>query len=384
MDLSGRWSDNAHYGMTRDETKKLYKHATEVLGIKMHPLESLEWWNTPTIEEQQEQLQQQMERVTTTPSRQMMTATGVPLHVKNMRMQQNMSMQQNMMMQQNAKDLALEMIDKAIDKVTNKAIEKLSVKAGKVTPIKDILNPLKEDYRKEIRQTIENEIPAKPENPKIYKSQENQKQQQPQSNTTRELNSTSPDTWVYKYKVGGKENFYCVPENFEFPHKLDLKGGFGLWLNGDPSFESVITVNNQEIRKKTPIMPYRMLRGTPGAKLPRALAKKFGASWKVMEVMTEGVCLDPNRQYLGKELDQLYRQGLKKIEDKAEYTFQQQGHMKWTLSTWSRKLHPTEIEKNGTERDKSRLTKKSVPHPKKRKRSPNTAAIPKKTPRVDS
>ena len=117
-------------------------------------------------------------------------------------------------------------------------------------------------------------------------------------------------------------------------------------------------------------------------RLPRALAKKFGVSWKVMKVMTEGVQLDPNRQYSGKEQDQLFTQGLEKIKDKAEYTFQQKGHMKWTLSTWSRKLHPTEIEKNGTERDKSRLTKKSASHPKKRKRSPNTAAIPKKTPRV--
>ena len=323
MDLSGMWSSNAHYGMTRAESKKLYKHATEKLGIKMLPLESYTWWNTPSVEELRGQHQEQMERVTTTPSGQSMTATGVPLHVKNMRMQQN------------AQDLAIETrdhvimthlseIDMAINKTMKNAIEESSLRAGQNAPafIQDIANQLTE----EVGQITEKVLEKVEANLKMYKSQEHQNQQQPQSNTTRELTSTSPDTWLYKYKVGGKEKTYCVPENYDFPLTLGLRRGFGLWLNGAPLFESDVTVNGQKITKKTPVMPYHMF-GRKNFKLPRALAKKFGASWKVFKVMTEGVQLDPNKQYFFKEQDQLFYQGLKKIEDKAEYAFQQPGHM---------------------------------------------------------
>ena len=63
-------------------------------------------------------------------------------------------------------------------------------------------------------------------------------------------------------------------------------------------------------------------------------------------------------------MKEYYDIGLQHLLDEVEYIKQMKGYDKWTVSTWSKRLLPGEIRKNGSEADKERLPPESY-HNKK-------------------
>jgi hypothetical protein len=288
--------------------------------------------------------------VTIKPSNKM-TATGVPPHVKQLKILRAL-FEQNQSILTGLSNLVPQMAEKVTE-----AIENAAITGGNVTPtylqnlitqVTDKIDGLDRRFN-HVEGLIKEGVPLL---------------QQPQATSATVFDSSStPGQWRYCY--GGR--FYSVPKGFELPMKLKLRAAFGLWINGDPSRKSYqkLPGSSEEVLTATPIKSYRMIKT---AMLPKNVANQFKASWMPILKLMTSVCNNLPALATGQALDELYKQGLDQVRKNAAYIFAKGGYTDWTLSTWSRKISPSAIKNNGTAADNARLERIPVPHQRKRKR----------------
>jgi hypothetical protein len=286
--------------------------------------------------------------VTIKPSRKM-KATGVPPHVKQLKILSVLIDQTQSILK------ALSNLLPQMRESIAEAIENASINGGHVTPkyLQSLIAQVTAKIDGLDRRFCDVEGLIR----------EGVQIQQPQGTSATVFDSNTPDQWRYCYEG----RFYSVPRGFELPMRLKLRAAFGLWINGDPSRKSYqkLPGKSEVILTATPIKPYRMIKPTM---LPKEVACKFRVSWMpILKLMTSG---NNNLPALatGKALDDLYNQGLGQIMSNAAYIFAKGGDTDWAISTWSRKILPSAIKNNGTSGDKARLGRIPVPHQRKRKR----------------
>ena len=174
------------------------------------------------------------------------------------------------------------------------------------------------------------------------------------------------------YFYDGKH--YIVPKGYHLPDKTQLFDAFDLYVRGNAGHCSI---DEEEKLVSTPILPLAMWKG---ANLPKGnLFAKFKTGWqrvlkKMVEADYESKGLDELTQFIEenqgrnvsiqKVKEYYYDIGLQHLLDEVEYIKQMKGYDKWTVSTWSKRLLPGEIRKNGSEADKERLPPESY-HNKK-------------------
>jgi hypothetical protein len=319
--------------------------AAQTLPLNFRPKmkKFLEWQNT--------ELLTYLKRYVTIKPSNKMTATGVPPHVKQLKILRAL-FEQNQSILTGLSNLVPQMAEKVTE-----AIENAAITGGNVTPtylqnlitqVTDKIDGLDRRFN-HVEGLIKEGVPLL---------------QQPQATSATVFDSSStPGQWRYCY--GGR--FYSVPKGFELPMKLKLRAAFGLWINGDPSRKSYqkLPGSSEEVLTATPIKSYRMIKT---AMLPKNVANQFKASWMPILKLMTSVCNNLPALATGQALDELYKQGLDQVRKNAAYIFAKGGYTDWTLSTWSRKISPSAIKNNGTAADNARLERIPVPHQRKRKR----------------
>lgn len=165
--------------------------------------------------------------------------------------------------------------------------------------------------------------------------------------------------------------YWHVPKNFQFPKSCSRRRAFDLWLLGLPNFKTVDG-------KDAPIMPFRRMKPKY---LPKVSASKLKIDW--VPVMTkmlsapnlpEGIA---NANTLSNEkIEEAYAVGTAYLKNQVSYIFtkpQFKGHCTWSVATWSLRLRYSQIKKYGTVEDIANLpepTKKNQPR-KRNERSNN-------------
>jgi hypothetical protein len=150
--------------------------------------------------------------------------------------------------------------------------------------------------------------------------------------------------------------FWFVPKLFKLPRRVKLETGWRLWVQGLPGFQME---DGDHIARAAPIRPFRKFKN---GMLPPEVKKTFGLHWSpIFKVMEETPGLEiPNdpSSIDGDFLANSFacaKEYLK--EHRVQYAFQKlrANPDEWEVSTWSKHVRRSEIEKYGTEVDKANL-----------------------------
>jgi len=174
-----------------------------------------------------------------------------------------------------------------------------------------------------------------------------------------------------QYTYSYADRTWDVPEGFTLPANTNRRSAWDLWLHGDPNRMSVVDGK----MKCTPIKPFRLLKPS---RLPKDVATSFKLSWMpIMNEMTNAPSLEipANASEITAEVSScLFDIGTAHVRSKAAYIWDNNKYKKrdsWSVSTWSMRVRRASILKNGTEEDKRQLpeeTRFNRPHTGQRKK----------------
>jgi hypothetical protein len=155
--------------------------------------------------------------------------------------------------------------------------------------------------------------------------------------------ATSTRPIVYRtYSHSGR--FWHMPKTFALPPRMKLDTGWKIWRHGIPCHQ--ITAN--ETSQLAPNRPFRHFKNDM---LSKHISQGFNLHWRpIFEVMEACPGLD-----LADE--DSFERGIAFLKSRVEYVFNKRRAkpMQWELSTWSKHVQRSSIEKNGTESDKAAL-----------------------------
>ena len=91
--------------------------------------------------------------------------------------------------------------------------------------------------------------------------------------------------------------------------------------------------------------------------MPKSAKSTFRINWIPIFSIMDRVVVDCKieHEFSSHDVDRLYAEGTDILKTRASYCFQNSNHRLWTVSTWSRKVSASFIEKYGTEQDKLAL-----------------------------
>jgi hypothetical protein len=153
---------------------------------------------------------------------------------------------------------------------------------------------------------------------------------------------------------GGR--FWNVPKTFQLPTRVKLENGWRLWVQGLPGFQ---IEDEDHIARAAPIRPFRKFTNNM---LPPEVKTSFGLHWspifKVMEetpgleIPNDPSSIDSDFLMNSFALAKNYLKG-----QRVQYVFQKRRAKpdEWEISTWSKHVRRSEIEKHGTDTDKANL-----------------------------
>jgi hypothetical protein len=148
---------------------------------------------------------------------------------------------------------------------------------------------------------------------------------------------------VYRtYTHSGR--FWHTPKTFVLPPRMKLDTGWKIWCNGIPCYQ----ITDDETGQAAPIRPFRAFKNEM---LPKHIRQNFCLHWRpIFEVMEACPGLDPADE-------DSFERGIAFLKTRVEYVFRKRraNPMQWELSTWSRHVRRSSIEKNGTDSDKAAL-----------------------------
>jgi hypothetical protein len=154
------------------------------------------------------------------------------------------------------------------------------------------------------------------------------------------------------YMHGGR--FYAVPPTFQFP-KVNLRQGTRLWFKG-----MTTSVDGGDR-----ILPFRKL---DLKMLPKELKNGFKLAWlPIFKYLEEFETEIPKHgsEITDKMIEEYYNDCVDYLKERVSYCFEKGDAMNWTLSTWSKKVQRSYIEKHGNQSDKEHL-KEATPSNKER------------------
>jgi hypothetical protein len=155
--------------------------------------------------------------------------------------------------------------------------------------------------------------------------------------------ATSTRPIVYRtYSHSGR--FWHTPKTFALPPRMKLDTGRKIWCHGIPRYQ----ITADETGQLAPIRPFRHFKSDM---LPKHICQSFNLHWRpIFEVMEACPRLD-----LADE--DLFECGIAVLKSRVDYVFNKRRAkpMQWELSTWSKHVHHSSIEKNGTESGKAAL-----------------------------
>ena len=169
-------------------------------------------------------------------------------------------------------------------------------------------------------------------------------------------NNNPPQTTTYKY-YWYDERAWHVPEGFVFPEDTKREVGFKLWMMGMPNYHSRNVEGNTE---HSPVPPFRLLKPTF---LPPEVSKKFKLHWRPLFLMMEEAFeLDRNAQITAENVNEYYKAGDKHLrENWVSYVYNNKKYNpdNWKISTWSKYIERSYIEKHGSDSDRQNLPERS-------------------------
>ena len=171
--------------------------------------------------------------------------------------------------------------------------------------------------------------------------------------------------FMYAEDGSDKQKFWHVPKDFVFP-KVNWYEGWKFWLLGIPEHHEEIS---KGVYRAHPIMPFRFF----DVKLfPKIAKNALRVNWHPVFKIMEGAIPDdigaPEDITL-EQIEELFVEGTKLLQERASYCFKIQKHQLWNVSTWSKKVSPSQIMKFGTEEDKLALPAAKKSHSQKSRES---------------
>jgi hypothetical protein len=161
--------------------------------------------------------------------------------------------------------------------------------------------------------------------------------------------ATSTRPIVYPtYPHSGR--FWHTPETFALPPRMKLDTGWKIWCHVVPCYQITANATGQ----LAPIRPFRHFKNDM---LPKHIRQSFNLHWRpIFEVMEACPGLD-----LADE--DLFERGIAFLKSRVEHVFNKRRAkpMQWELSTWSKHVQRSSIEKNGTESEKSCFANRNEP-----------------------
>ena len=199
--------------------------------------------------------------------------------------------------------------------------------------------------------------------------------------------------FCYAEDDNSERRFWQVPKGFQFP-KADRHAGWKFWMLGIPDHTEKRADGTVVAH---PISPFRLFQDKM---LPKSAKTVFKVNWKpVFDIMESAIVSGASSPFemTSTELEEWYSAGTDMLRFRASYCFAKPRHERWGVSTWSRKVQPSQIRKYGTTSDiialpapesrwssqnrKARLSKgrkrqhlQTTLHPRRRRRSPRNGA----------
>jgi hypothetical protein len=149
---------------------------------------------------------------------------------------------------------------------------------------------------------------------------------------------------VYRtYSHSGR--FWHTPKMFVLPPRMKLDTGWKIWCHGIPCYQITGT---DETGQLAPICPFRNFKKDM---LSKHIRQSFNLHLRpIFEVMEGCPGLD-----LADE--DSFERGIAFLKSQVEYVFNKRRAkpMQWEVSTWSKHVRRSSMEKNGTKSDKAAL-----------------------------
>ena len=298
-------------------------------------------FSTIPIVQNQELLNNLKQKVTTQKTQNMNCATGIPPHVLQcVELRRLLELSTTILKKVSEQN---ELIRSSIFD----AIEHHAMSNGNITRshLQQILDSFKTDLKEDVRAQLQ----------ELRDNGFGRSTNMPAEN--REMtNNNPPQTTTYKY-YWYDERAWHVPEGFVFPEDTKREVGFKLWMMGMPNYHSRNVEGNTE---HSPVPPFRLLKPTF---LPPEVSKKFKLHWRPLFLMMEEAFeLDRNAQITAENVNEYYKAGDKHLrENWFSYVYNNKKYNpdNWKISTWSKYIGRSYIEKHGSDSDRQNLPQRS-------------------------
>jgi hypothetical protein len=125
---------------------------------------------------------------------------------------------------------------------------------------------------------------------------------------------------------------------------MKLDTGWKIWCHGIPCYQITVDETGQ-------LAPIRLFRHFKNYMLPKHIRQSFNLHWRpIFEAMEACPGLDMVDE-------DSFERGIAFLKSRVEYVFNQRRAkpMQWELSTWSKHVQRSSIEKNETKSDKAAL-----------------------------
>ena len=297
--------------------------------------------------------------VTTNKSTIIHAPTGIPPHVKQMKMITELF--EHLKEERDAR----KSLEERLVRTVEDAIEKNAVANGNITAssLKKILTEHQKQVGEILKTERENVDEKFAELKRIINPTQNTYSIDPNFQQNVRLvpdnnNNYNNVATRHVHCWGGK--MWDVPENFKFPSKCTLQRAFKFWLIGMPNFKAIDG-------KSAPVMPFQLMRPKY---IPESNQNRntFRNDW--LPIMTRMLQAPNLPADLTSNIDHSLSISLAFLRSQVSYIFTLErfnGHHTWSVGTWSKRIRYNEIKKNGSPGDIANLPAETGKN-KKRKR----------------
>jgi len=156
--------------------------------------------------------------------------------------------------------------------------------------------------------------------------------------------------FVYAVEDSDTRKFWHVPSSFIFP-KVNRYEGWKFWILGMPNHREIAPDGTERAH---PIMPFRFF---DPKLMPKSAKSAFRINWlPIFSIMDRAVAdCEIEHELSSHDVDKLFAEGTDILKTRASYCFENSKHRLWTVSTWSKKVSASFIQKYGTDQDKLAL-----------------------------
>ena len=146
------------------------------------------------------------------------------------------------------------------------------------------------------------------------------------------------------------QKFWCVPRSFTFP-KVNRYEGWKFWILGMPNYKEKAPDGTERAH---PIMPFRLF---DPKLMPNSAKSAYRINWlPIFSIMDSAVVDSEEHEFTSHDVDRLFAEGTDILRTRASYCFEDSNkHRLWSVSTWSKKVSASFINKFGTQQDKLAL-----------------------------